>query len=60
MEQNIKEGIEGNPVDWYSDVYDLVFSDVDESDANGLWKKELAKPAKEDSEKEESENELLN
>ena len=58
--QNIKEGIEGKPVDWYSDVFDLVFPDVDETDANKLWKKELAKPLKEDIEKEESDSEVLN
>ena len=57
--QNIKEGIEGKPVDWYADVFELVFPDVDESLANGLWKKELRKPAKEDAE-EESESPLIN
>lgn len=57
--QNIKEGIEGKPVDWYSDVFDLVFADMNHSEANGLWKKELAKPVKEDVEKDE-EIELLN
>lgn len=57
--QNIKEGIEGKPVDWYSDVFDLVFADVNEAEANNLWKKELAKPSKEDAEKDE-EGDLLN
>ncbi|KAK4499372.1 hypothetical protein PRZ48_009885 [Zasmidium cellare] len=52
LPENIKEGIEGKPVDWYSDVFKLVFSDVEEAQANGLWKKELAKPPKEESEKE--------
>ena len=47
-------------MDWYSDVYDLVFSDVDEGEANTLWKKELAKPAKEDTEKNDGEDELVN
>lgn len=51
--QNIKEGIDGKPVDWYSDVYDLVFPNVDKSAANELWKKELAKPPKEEREKED-------
>ena len=55
--QNIKEGIEGVPVDWYSDVFKIVFKDVEESQANNLWKKELAKPPKEEMDKEsESEN----
>jgi ATP-dependent Lon protease len=57
--QNIKEGIEGKPVDWYADVFELVFPDVDESQVNGLWKKELKKPPKEEAE-EESESSLIN
>jgi ATP-dependent Lon protease len=40
--QNIKEGIEGHPVSWYSDVFDLVFPDVDAEEANNLWKAQLA------------------
>lgn len=59
-EQNIKEGIEGKPVDWYKDVFDLVFPDVDEVAVNALWRKELAKPPKEEADREESETELLN
>ncbi|EME38194.1 hypothetical protein DOTSEDRAFT_75694 [Dothistroma septosporum NZE10] len=50
LPENIKEGIEGKPVDWYSDVFKLVFPDVDEAQANGMWKKELAKPPKEEQE----------
>ncbi|KAK4984881.1 ATP-dependent Lon protease pim1 [Elasticomyces elasticus] len=46
LPENIKEGLEGKPVDWYSDVFDLVFPDLDKQRANGLWKKELAKPKK--------------
>ncbi|KAF2217818.1 hypothetical protein CERZMDRAFT_92462 [Cercospora zeae-maydis SCOH1-5] len=53
LPENIKEGIEGKPVDWYSDVYKLVFSDVDADAANQLWKKELAKPPKEEREKDD-------
>lgn len=58
--QNIKEGIEGKPVDWYADVFSHVFPDVNEFQVNTLWKKELAKPPKEDLEKDDSESELLN
>ena len=58
--QNIKEGIEGKPVDWYDDVYKQVFSDVDEAQANALWRKELAKPPKEEADREDREMELLN
>lgn len=58
--QNIKEGIEGKPVDWYKDVFDLVFPDVEEAEVNRLWRKELAKPPKEERERErEEEVELL-
>jgi Lon-like ATP-dependent protease len=39
--QNIKEGIEGKPVTWYSDVFKIVFPDVDRDTANKLWKDEL-------------------
>lgn len=46
--QNIKAGIEGRPVSWYSEVFDLVFPDVDTAHANRLWKKELAKPPKDE------------
>ncbi|KAL9007741.1 MAG: hypothetical protein Q9173_007055, partial [Seirophora scorigena] len=39
---NIKEGIQGHGVDWYSDVFDLVFPDLDPAAANGMWKEQLA------------------
>lgn len=32
--QNIKEGLEGRPVAWYSDVLDLVFPTIDEEKAS--------------------------
>ncbi|KAE9964474.1 hypothetical protein EG328_010425 [Venturia inaequalis] len=44
LPENIKEGIQGKPVDWYSDVFDLVFPNVDKDAINSLWKKELKKP----------------
>ncbi len=41
--QNIKDGIEGRPVSWYSEVFDLVFPDLDKEKANKCliceWKK---------------------
>lgn len=40
-QQNIKEGIEGKPVEWYSEVFNLVFSDLDRDAANKLWEKDL-------------------
>jgi Lon-like ATP-dependent protease len=39
--QNIKEGIEGRPVSWYSDVFELVFPDLNKESANKMWEKEL-------------------
>jgi Lon-like ATP-dependent protease len=39
--QNIKEGIEGRPVSWYSDVFELVFPDLNKEGANKMWEKEL-------------------
>lgn len=47
--QNIKEGIEGKPVGWYSEVFDTVFKGVDRKRAGKLWKKELAEPKKDKS-----------
>lgn len=41
VRQNIKEGIEGRPVSWYSEVFDLVFPDLDREAANKLWEREL-------------------
>ena len=51
MWQNIKEGIEGRPVKWYSDVFDLVFPSLDKERANHVWKDQLSK--KEDNKREE-------
>lgn len=49
-------------MDWYSDVFDLVFPDVDEARANQLWRKELRKPPKEEVERDDSDSgvELMN
>ncbi|ETS83322.1 Lon protease [Pestalotiopsis fici W106-1] len=44
LPENIKEGIEGRPARWYSDVFDLVFPDLDKEAASKCkiceWKKE--------------------
>lgn len=49
--QNIKQDIEGKPVDWYSDIFDLVFPDVDHERVNKLWREQLKK-SKEDKKKD--------
>jgi Lon-like ATP-dependent protease len=55
--QNIKEGIEGHPVSWYSDVFDIVFTDLDREAANNIWKAQLTKPANEEKDrKQDDEN----
>ncbi|OJJ42719.1 hypothetical protein ASPZODRAFT_76382 [Penicilliopsis zonata CBS 506.65] len=43
LPENIKKDIEGHPVSWYSEVFDLLFADLERDAANQLWKKELAK-----------------
>ncbi|KAH9831291.1 Lon protease mitochondrial [Teratosphaeria destructans] len=53
LPENIKDGIEGKPVDWYQDVFDLVFPDTHAAEVNQLWKKELKKPSNEDGEANE-------
>lgn len=55
VNQNIKEGIEGHPATWYSDVFGLVFPEVDTAAINSLWKKQLAK--KDDKKKSEEKDE---
>lgn len=44
--QNIKEGIEGHAASWYSDIFDLVFPDLDREAANNLWKEQLKEDEK--------------
>lgn len=55
LNQNIKDGIEGHAASWYSDVFDLVFPDLDSKRANNMWKEQLAKPQKENNKSEEDE-----
>ncbi|KAI9726642.1 MAG: ATP-dependent Lon protease pim1 [Chrysothrix sp. TS-e1954] len=54
LPENIKEGIEGKPVGWYSEVFDLVFANLDKQKANDLWKAQLAKASEERKESSES------
>ncbi|KAI9848852.1 MAG: ATP-dependent Lon protease pim1 [Sclerophora amabilis] len=46
LPDNIKDGIEGHPARWYSDVYQLVFNEVDPSRAEDVWKSQLAEKPK--------------
>ncbi|KAI4836036.1 lon protease-like protein [Aureobasidium sp. EXF-8845] len=57
LPQNIKEGIEGHPVGWYNEVFDLVFPGVDAKAANTMWKQQLKKDKKEKRGKEDKEKE---
>ena len=43
--QNIKEGIEGHPVSWYSEVFDILFPSLDQEAARTIWQKALSKPS---------------
>ncbi|KAL8828272.1 MAG: hypothetical protein Q9170_006675 [Blastenia crenularia] len=45
LPENIKEGIQGHPASWYSEVFDLVFPDLDREATNDLWKEQLADDA---------------
>lgn len=55
--QNIKEGIEGHPAKWYSDVFDLVFPDLDRDAANRVWAAQLEKKEKGGKKEKEGEGE---
>ncbi|QSS64170.1 hypothetical protein I7I51_01234 [Histoplasma capsulatum] len=41
LPENIKKGIEGHPVNWYSEVFDIVFRDLDKDQAQIKWKPQL-------------------
>ena len=53
--QNIKEGVEGHAVSWYSEVFDLVFPNIDTERANNVWKEQLAKSLEESNKSEDDE-----
>ncbi|KAB8272752.1 Lon protease C-terminal proteolytic domain-containing protein, partial [Aspergillus minisclerotigenes] len=52
LPENIKEGIEGHAVSWYSEVFDLLFTGLDKDAANHIWQKELAERSKNKSAKD--------
>ncbi|KAG9928264.1 ATP-dependent protease La, partial [Aureobasidium melanogenum] len=57
LPENIKEGIEGRPVAWYNEVFDLVFPGVDAKAANNMWKQQLKKDKKDKKDKEDKDKE---
>ncbi|KAH6856729.1 Lon protease C-terminal proteolytic domain-containing protein [Chaetomium sp. MPI-CAGE-AT-0009] len=48
LPENIKEGIEGRPASWYSEVFDLIFPNLDREQAN---KSKILEDKKDDDEK---------
>ncbi|KAH8592921.1 Lon protease C-terminal proteolytic domain-containing protein [Bisporella sp. PMI_857] len=53
LPDNIKKGIEGRPAKWYSEVFDLVFPDLDKEHANNVWKERLSKKKDEDDDEDD-------
>ncbi|KAJ5525706.1 hypothetical protein N7494_012356 [Penicillium frequentans] len=53
LPENIKDGITGHPVSWYSDVFDLLFPTLDQEAARTIWQKALTKPEGERSSNDE-------
>lgn len=56
MSQNIKQEIEGKPVDWFSDVFKVIFPDIDAVRSSNLWKADLKKRAKEDKKEDDDDD----
>ncbi|KAF2836074.1 lon protease like, mitochondrial, partial [Patellaria atrata CBS 101060] len=48
LPENIKANIQGHPVSWYSEVFDLVFPSLDRDKVNGMWKKDIARGKEEE------------
>jgi Lon-like ATP-dependent protease len=46
--------MDGQPVEWYTDVFDLVFPNLDRSKASTLWQDQLTKSKSREEAKEES------
>jgi Lon-like ATP-dependent protease len=57
LPENIKEGIEGHPVSWYSEVFDILFADLNRDAARTIWQKALAKPANQKNERDGEDDE---
>ncbi|EXJ53535.1 lon protease like, mitochondrial [Cladophialophora psammophila CBS 110553] len=52
LPENIKEGIDGHAVDWYDEVFDIVFPNVTVEEVNSRWKEALERKGKDDKEKD--------
>ncbi|KAK3485845.1 Lon protease-like protein, mitochondrial [Neurospora hispaniola] len=57
LPENVKEGIEGRPVRWYSEVFDLIFPKLDREKANKSRIIEDDKSEKEESKKKNDDDE---
>jgi Lon-like ATP-dependent protease len=57
LHQNIKEGINGRPVQWYNEVFEIVFPELDKDAANKLWKEELKSKKTERKKREQKKDE---
>jgi Lon-like ATP-dependent protease len=40
-------------VSWYSEVFDILFADLDKQAANSVWQKQLSKEPKKSNDKDE-------
>jgi Lon-like ATP-dependent protease len=40
-------------VEWYSDVFDLVFPNIDRSKASTMWQEQLTKPKNKESQEKD-------
>ncbi|KAK5080597.1 ATP-dependent Lon protease pim1 [Lithohypha guttulata] len=55
LPENIKANIEGHAVDWYSDVFDLVFPNLNAKEISTMWKQQLKEEKKRRSSKDRKE-----
>ncbi|KAL4985416.1 Lon protease-like protein, mitochondrial [Aspergillus falconensis] len=46
LPENIKSGIQGHAVGWYSEVFNILFADLDKDAANRVWQKQLSEEPK--------------
>ncbi|KAL8735141.1 MAG: hypothetical protein Q9166_001017 [cf. Caloplaca sp. 2 TL-2023] len=55
LPENIKEGIEGHAANWYEEIFDLIFPDLDHDAANNVWKQQLKEPGKKSKDRSDDE-----